>query len=54
MASITVKTSFAREHLIALALLIGCDYCPKGVPGIGVAQASKFCKETASNEVLDR
>lgn len=54
MASITAKTSFAREHLIALALLIGCDYCPKGVPGIGVAQASRFCKETASNEVLDR
>lgn len=52
MKDIESRLGLSRNHLQALALLVGCDYCPKGVPGIGKTQAIKFCTETSSEDVL--
>ncbi|KAG7251819.1 hypothetical protein CRUP_023971, partial [Coryphaenoides rupestris] len=29
----------SRENLVGLAILLGCDYIPKGIPGVGSAKA---------------
>lgn len=31
-----MKLGMNRHNMIALGLLLGCDYAPKGVVGIGV------------------
>ncbi|XP_076115859.1 uncharacterized protein LOC143083485 isoform X2 [Mytilus galloprovincialis] len=36
------KLDLNREKMVALALLVGCDYVPKGVPGVGIEKASKL------------
>ena len=36
------KIGLDREKMVALALLVGCDYVPKGVPGVGIEKASKL------------
>ncbi len=36
------EISLDREKLIVLGILIGCDYCPKGVSGVGREIAMKF------------
>jgi flap endonuclease GEN len=33
MCDIEEKLDLDREKMVALALLVGCDYVPKGVPG---------------------
>lgn len=54
MADIEDQTHLYREHMIALALLIGCDYCPKGVPGVGKTQALKLCLQVPRHEILKK
>ena len=54
MVDIESKLQLHRNHLISLALLIGCDYCPKGVPGIGKTQAVKFCSENEHGVILTK
>ncbi|XP_064635840.1 uncharacterized protein LOC135493019 [Lineus longissimus] len=52
---VNAKLHLNRDKLIALGLLLGCDYVPKGVPGIGKETAMKFMmayRETTS--VLER
>ena len=36
---------YTREFLIILALLLGCDYDAKGIPGVGKECACKFLNE---------
>lgn len=36
------KLNIDREKLIALALILGCDYGPKGLPGVGKERALPF------------
>ncbi|KAH7301809.1 hypothetical protein KP509_23G044300 [Ceratopteris richardii] len=43
-----------REHLVALALLAGCDYNVSGVPGIGCHSAVRLIKVVPKDEVLGR
>jgi len=44
-----------RERLVALAVLLGCDYLPKGVPGVGRDLAMKFISSLpAADSVLRR
>ncbi|KAF2347711.1 XPG-I domain, partial [Trinorchestia longiramus] len=38
-SKILQKLQLDRHALIALSLLLGCDYLPAGVPGVGVASA---------------
>jgi len=44
-----------RERLVALAVLLGCDYLPRGVPSVGRDLAMKFFSSlTAVDSVLER
>ena len=43
-----------RDKLIALGLLLGCDYVPKGVPGVGQARATKLMQELPQENILER
>lgn len=54
MTDVESSLSLYRNHLIALALLIGCDYCPKGVPGVGKTQAVKLCLDTPADVILQK
>nr|XP_039271226.1 LOW QUALITY PROTEIN: flap endonuclease GEN homolog 1-like [Styela clava] len=42
MDDIEKNMSLDQRDLIALGLLLGCDYFPKGVTGVGTAQAMKL------------
>lgn len=57
MDDIEIQLGYNRESLIALALLLGCDYDQKGIPGVGKEMACKFLHEmNEQNEkkVLER
>ena len=45
-----------QDSLIALALLLGCDYVPKGIPGVGKEIAMRFMRSLPQNcvSVLNR
>jgi flap endonuclease GEN len=47
MDRIENELGFNREMLVVLGLLLGCDYEPKGVPGVGKELACKFLEELA-------
>ena len=48
------QLKFTRNHLVAFALLVGCDYLPKGVPKIGVETTLKLFKTLGDKDVLSR
>ncbi|CAF0752125.1 unnamed protein product [Brachionus calyciflorus] len=57
MDDIETQLGYNRESLIALGLFLGCDYDPKGIPGVGKEMACKFLnelKEQNETRVLDR
>ncbi|BHF64868.1 Flap endonuclease GEN 1 [Sparganum proliferum] len=35
----------SREHLVLLGLILGCDFWPDGVPGVGVVSARAFLSQ---------
>ena len=39
MSAISSKLGLCRGSLIVLSLLLGCDYLPQGVGGVGVTGA---------------
>ena len=43
-----------REKLVAMAILLGCDYMPQGVPGVGRELAGKLMQALDGVEVLKR
>lgn len=43
-----------QEGLVGLALLLGCDYLPKGVPGVGKEQVLKLVKLLEGVNILGR
>lgn len=43
-----------RKHLIALALLVGCDYNARGVPGIGLNTAVSIVRLFKEDEILNK
>ncbi|KAF3702900.1 Flap endonuclease GEN -like protein 1 [Channa argus] len=51
-----VKTELrlCRENLVGLAILLGCDYIPKGIPGVGKEQALKLIQTLKGHTVLQR
>ncbi|XP_045174861.2 uncharacterized protein LOC123536104 [Mercenaria mercenaria] len=51
---IQTKLGIDRGGLIALGLLIGCDFVPKGVPGIGIANAVRLLQSLQGQDVLIR
>ncbi|XP_009907766.2 flap endonuclease GEN homolog 1 [Dryobates pubescens] len=54
MSSIKEKLGCDRESLIGLAILLGCDYIPKGVPGVGKEQALKLIETLRGENLLER
>ncbi|KAI3693338.1 hypothetical protein L6452_33173 [Arctium lappa] len=54
MSDVEDGLGLKRNHLIAIALLVGNDHDLKGVQGIGIETALSFVKSFAEDEVLDR
>ncbi|XP_075856680.1 flap endonuclease GEN homolog 1 [Microcebus murinus] len=54
MSSIKSKLGLDRETLVGLAILLGCDYLPKGVPGVGKEQALKLIQILKGQSLLQR
>ncbi|XP_061478626.1 flap endonuclease GEN homolog 1 [Rhineura floridana] len=52
--AIEEKLGCNREYLIGLAILLGCDYLPKGVPGVGKEQALKLIRALRGQSLLQR
>ncbi|KAF7694156.1 flap endonuclease GEN homolog 1 [Silurus meridionalis] len=54
MSRIKTELQMKRETLVGLAVLLGCDYIPKGVPGIGKEQALKFIQNLKDTTLLQK
>uniref|UniRef100_A0A8D2L667 Flap endonuclease GEN homolog 1 n=1 Tax=Varanus komodoensis TaxID=61221 RepID=A0A8D2L667_VARKO len=54
ISAIEEKLGCRRESLIGLAILLGCDYLPKGVPGVGKEQALKLIRTLRGQSLLKR
>ncbi|CAH1245003.1 GEN1 [Branchiostoma lanceolatum] len=54
MADIEEELLLDRNKLVGLGLLLGCDYCPKGVPGVGKELAFKVMTALGTCDVLER
>nr|XP_056712701.1 flap endonuclease GEN homolog 1 [Euleptes europaea] len=54
ISSIEETLGCSRECLIGLAILLGCDYLPKGVPGVGKEQALKLIQTLRGQSLLER
>ncbi|XP_006733041.1 flap endonuclease GEN homolog 1 [Leptonychotes weddellii] len=54
MSSIKSKLGLDRDALVGLAVLLGCDYLPKGVPGVGKEQALKLIRTLKGQSLLQR
>uniref|UniRef100_A0A674A4S0 Flap endonuclease GEN homolog 1 n=1 Tax=Salmo trutta TaxID=8032 RepID=A0A674A4S0_SALTR len=48
------ELQLARETLVGLAILLGCDYIPKGIPGVGKEQALKLIQTLKGQTLLQR
>ncbi|XP_016831395.1 flap endonuclease GEN homolog 1 isoform X2 [Cricetulus griseus] len=53
-SSIKSKLGLDRDALVGLAVLLGCDYLPKGVPGVGKEQALKLLRILKGQSLLQR
>ena len=40
-----LRTGLTHHDLIAMAVMLGCDYMPQGVPGVGKEMAVRVVKE---------
>lgn len=54
MTDVEERLGLSRDKLVAMALLLGCDYLPKGVPGVGVERVIKLMNALPSYNVLER
>ncbi|CAM1293525.1 GEN1 (predicted) [Pycnogonum litorale] len=54
MDDIEQRLNLNRERLISLAVLLGCDYFPKGIPGVGKEKAIKLFKELKTENILEK
>ncbi|XP_031213408.1 flap endonuclease GEN homolog 1 [Mastomys coucha] len=54
VSSIKSKLGLDRDALVGLAVLLGCDYLPKGVPGVGKEQALKLLQILKGQSLLQR
>ncbi|XP_067654302.1 uncharacterized protein [Haliotis asinina] len=54
MAAIEQDLGISRESLVGVALLLGCDYLPGGVPGVGVDRVIKYLQSLKGVDILKR
>ncbi|XP_010902932.2 flap endonuclease GEN homolog 1 [Esox lucius] len=51
---VETELHLSRETLVGLAILLGCDYIPKGIPGVGKEQALKLIQTLKGQTLLQR
>ncbi|KAJ8009719.1 hypothetical protein DPEC_G00094460 [Dallia pectoralis] len=51
---VETELHLSRETLVGLAILLGCDYIPKGIPGVGKEQALKLIVTLKGQSLLHR
>ncbi|XP_070705711.1 flap endonuclease GEN homolog 1 [Pempheris klunzingeri] len=51
---VQTELHLSRENLVGLAVLLGCDYIPKGIPGVGKEQALKLIQTLKGQTLLQR
>ncbi|KAM4522460.1 flap endonuclease GEN homolog 1 [Odontesthes bonariensis] len=51
---VQTELRLSRENLVGLAILLGCDYIPKGIPGVGREQALRFIQTLKGQSLLQR
>lgn len=49
-----IYAEIGRNHMICMALLCGCDYCPEGVEGVGRDAATKLIELYDDTKILQR
>ncbi|KAJ8270526.1 hypothetical protein GJAV_G00115950 [Gymnothorax javanicus] len=54
VAKIKSELHLSRENLVGLAILLGCDYLPKGIPGVGKEQSLKLIKTLKGQTLLEK
>ncbi|KAM9798160.1 flap endonuclease GEN homolog 1 [Neosynchiropus ocellatus] len=51
---VQTELHLSRENLVGLAILLGCDYIPKGIPGVGKELALKLLQSLKEETLLER
>ncbi|XP_068198733.1 flap endonuclease GEN homolog 1 [Antennarius striatus] len=51
---VRTELQLSRDNLVGLAILLGCDYIPKGVPGVGREQALRLIQMLNGETLLQR
>lgn len=51
---IYLSVDLNREKLVAFAVLVGCDYFPQGVRGVGEEKAKKLISAVNHRNLLER
>ncbi|XP_037304813.2 flap endonuclease GEN homolog 1 [Pungitius pungitius] len=51
---VQTELHLSRENLVGLAILLGCDYIPKGVLGVGKEQALRLIQRLNGQTLLQR
>nr|CDS33110.1 flap endonuclease GEN 1 [Hymenolepis microstoma] len=51
---ITTRVGLCQKSLVLLSLVLGCDYWPQGVPGVGPVSAGRALAQVDINEALNR
>ncbi|KAM9840250.1 flap endonuclease GEN homolog 1 [Aulostomus maculatus] len=54
ISHVQTELHLSRENLVGLAILLGCDYIPKGIPGVGREQALKLIQTLKGQTLLQR
>ncbi|TRY87198.1 hypothetical protein DNTS_031726 [Danionella cerebrum] len=54
MSRVQDELALSRDTLVGLALLLGCDYIPKGVAGVGKEQALKLIHSLRGTTLLQK
>ncbi|XP_034018563.1 flap endonuclease GEN homolog 1 [Thalassophryne amazonica] len=53
-SKVQTELHLCRDNLVGLAILLGCDYIPKGVAGVGKEQALKLIQSLNGKTLLQR
>ncbi|XP_076128352.1 flap endonuclease GEN homolog 1 [Alosa pseudoharengus] len=54
MSKVQEELHLSRETLVGFAMLLGCDYIPKGVPGVGKELALKLIQSLNGKSLLQK
>ncbi|XP_066525311.1 flap endonuclease GEN homolog 1 [Hoplias malabaricus] len=54
MSRVETELNLKRETLVGLAMLLGCDYIPKGVAGVGKEQTLKLIQNLNGQTLLQK